>query len=312
MKKIYILLLILLVSSLELSAQHFPLLSHYEQNMNLLNPAYVPSDKMNAKLIYRNMWTGLVEAPKSVGINLLYRYRNMNFGMFVLNDKAGIFNQNLVHLNYSYRLQLSKKLDLSLGISGGFDLYGMKFEELNLQSNLDPILQSVNNSAFMPDFNIGFVVTKRVLQRKKRMKTNKNSYYFGASVQHLTSVVFESDLLRDDSYLSKHFNLMAGFRHRINKEFELEESILLKYVSNVPFQADVMLKVFYLENYWLGISYRSSNDITMKLGLEFNNFAFGYAYDYSINRNIFRSSNEIFLAYRIPYTRVAATSIKFN
>ena len=82
-------------------AQHFPLLTQYELNKNLINPAAVPQEKFNINLFYRNQWTGFAEAPKSMGVNVLARHKKMSFGLFFLNDQSGVFKQNVIHLNYS-------------------------------------------------------------------------------------------------------------------------------------------------------------------------------------------------------------------
>ncbi len=294
--KIFIILAFAFIS-LTVKGQQFPLLSTYDQNLNLVNPAKVSESDIKASVFYRNMWTGYDEAPKSFGANVLYKHNNINLGVFFLNDKAGVFNQNVAHVSYSYRMDVSKKLRLSYGVSGGFNLFAIKFNELRLHDENDPLLQTSNGNSMLPDFNIGIVLSSKPNISAKYLKPS--SFYAGISVQHLLGVVLDNEIARNDSYLKKHFNLIGGYRHFVSKDIELEEDILMKYIPDVPFQADIGLKMIYNSHYKIGVSYRTSNDVIFKLEIAHNIFTFGYAYDYSIDRNINKNSNEVFLTYKL-------------
>ena len=48
-------------------------------------------------------------------------------------------------------------------------------------------------------------------------------------------------------------------------------------------QMDLTARVYYKEDYWAGVSYRTGDAIIMLLGLRYDKFYFGYAYDFTLN-----------------------------
>ena len=157
MKKLYILIIIFTYFSIQIHAQHVPIVTQFELNKNLINPAAFSGDELTVNLFYRNQWLGFDDSPTTMGINAVKKFNNMNFGVFLINDKAGVFEQNTIHLNYAYDLQVAEKLKLSFGISGGLDLYAINYPELSLRQAGDPFLMTDKNNTALPDFNLGFV-----------------------------------------------------------------------------------------------------------------------------------------------------------
>jgi hypothetical protein len=47
-------------------------------------------------------------------------------------------------------------------------------------------------------------------------------------------------------------------------------------------QMDLTARVYYKKDYWLGISYRTSDAIVILLGLAYDRFRFGYAFDMTL------------------------------
>ncbi len=301
MKKIFISLLIISLSSV-IFAQHFPKMSQYELNKNLINPAAITSEDINVNLLYRNQWTGFKDSPNTFGINAYKKHKNMGFGLFLLNDNAGVFNQNIFHLNYSYALKVADDIFLQFGLSGGFNIYKVRFEDLEMYHANDPYIPLQNGSAFLPDFNFGVLLSNIEEETQwafGSLAQDDPTFYVGVSMQHIVSVITTNPIAKKDDYLSRHFNLMGGFKHVVGEQFQMEETLLLKYVAGAPFQADLGFRFFYQNNYWTGLSYRSSNDISVKLGVIYQYLLFGYSYDFNISKIPNHHSHEIVLGFRM-------------
>ena len=96
------------------------------------------------------------------------------------------------------------------------------------------------------------------------------------------------DGLNESSGLFNYYTLMAGHRFGIEgTDFELEPSMLVRSVRNVPFQIDFNIKANFLqEKITTGLSYRSGTGgaIGVLLGTKINNLRLYYSYDVTFQR----------------------------
>jgi type IX secretion system PorP/SprF family membrane protein len=90
---------------------------------------------------------------------------------------------------------------------------------------------------------------------------------------------------------------MAGYRFDLIDFLFIEPSSLLKNTEVGIAQIDANVKLYYKEDYWAGISYRSGSSaritrestggrgsaLIFMVGARVDKFYFGYAYDYSFN-----------------------------
>jgi type IX secretion system PorP/SprF family membrane protein len=287
MKKLFLLFICSFLIKLTV-AQHFSLLSQYELCKNIYNPSAITSDKFYLNLTYRNQWTGFDDAPKLAFLNAMYKSNNMSFGLFAINDKAGIFEQNIIQMNYAYLLKLDKEMWLSFGVSGGINIYGIKFSELNLSLPNDPIAFLQNGSTVLPDFNLGltYIYSTKI--------------YAGFSIQHILGVTTSNSVATDNTYLGRHFYFMGGYKHKFSDTFSLSGSLLTRYMYNVPFEIELGVKSFFINDYWAGISYRSNNDLIFQIGfLIAEQVLIGYAFDLSLSKIPNKTSHEIVLGLKI-------------
>jgi type IX secretion system PorP/SprF family membrane protein len=99
----------------------------------------------------------------------------------------------------------------------------------------------------------------------------------------------------------RHYYLMGGYRFSLGSDFDLEPSGLFKATEKKAFQLDAGAKLYFREDYWAGVMYRTSGDIIFLAGIRYNQFYFGYAFDYSTS-NIQRysyGSHEIVFAVKL-------------
>ena len=74
--------------------------------------------------------------------------------------------------------------------------------------------------------------------------------------------------------------------------------MLFKYLPHAPFQADVNAAVAYKDAFWLGVSYRSGDAVSLLLEYQSNLFfRVGYSYDITFSqlRNYSHGSHEIMI-----------------
>lgn len=302
MKQIFTIIIIFI--SINSLAQHLPKFSNYEMNKNILNPAAIFDKKTTINLFYKNQWLGFENSPATAGFNIALKYENSGFGAFYLNDKAGVFNQNIFHLNYSYALQVSSETFLNFGLSGGFNVYGISYQNLELHDPNDPYISSTKQSSFLPDLNFGLIFSN--IQNTSDFSFSSLAkkypvYYVGGSVQHLLGVLTDDNIVKNNTYMNRHFNFLGAIMHPVGAFFQLQELLLIKYTFNVPVQAEFGAKFFYRGKYWIGLSYRTSNDIITKIGMKYKFINFGYAFDFSVFKIPNKTSHGIVLGFTIPF-----------
>ena len=273
------------------SAQQVPLTSQYMFNNYLLNPAEAGSvDYMPFTLSARVQWAGIEGAPKTQFFSTHSKItKEMGLGGFVYRDETGPISEQGIQLSYAYHLSLSRKEKISFGLAGQWFFYNIDQNYLNPYSGGDAALNSLQASANSLDFNLGVLYY-----------TDK--YKVGISTPQLLQNSLYNSLT--DNYspeLKRHYYLYGEFQQEINNEVDIVPSTLLKYVAGSPVQFDVNVKALYLKKYWAGISYRYNNAMVAMVGLSWEDWSFGYSFDYSLNNinDYTVGAHEIFLTYNL-------------
>ncbi|WP_242926173.1 PorP/SprF family type IX secretion system membrane protein [Pontibacter vulgaris] len=309
MKKILIVLLAAVCSLAQ--AQQLPHFSQYMLNGYLINPAVAGSENYGeAKVGYRNQWTGLEGAPKSYYLTLqmpiskidrnttaatlpsrdrnsrkfLYRKYmhdeirmaepHHGVGLTAIADKAGALSRSDIGLTYAYHLPLNTTMNMSVGLSGGVSVYNIDQRLLLLSNPSDPAFTDGGYNRVKPNITAG------ALLYSKR-------FYIGVT----TAQVLQDELTPGQTDLEKqnrsymHSYLTGGYKVVLSKDLSLLPSVLLKYVRSSSVSADANLKVLFSDKIWAGCSYRHNDAVILLGGVNVNNmFQLGYAYDMASGR----------------------------
>jgi type IX secretion system PorP/SprF family membrane protein len=118
-----------------------------------------------------------------------------------------------------------------------------------------------------------------------------NRYYFGLSVPRMYSNVI--GLSNANATLAakefQHFYGMAGAIIPLSEDINLMPAVLLKYVKNAPFDADINLNVDIKRKFTAGLSYRMGGDGAgesvdlLVMWQAAPQFAVGAAYDFTLS-----------------------------
>ena len=316
MKKYLGILLILL--SFRVTGQQLPIYSQYMLNGFLLNPATAGYDGYTAiNLTAREQWVGMHdnfdETPKTYSLTATTRLLKrsyvikkapiksknvfkpsrdgrvgLGFGMF--NDMNGFVSHTGIQLTYAYHIPLNNS-QLSFGASGIMFQYRIDRDKLVFDNQADytRLAEAMNLVAYVPDADIGIYYTTRY-------------YYAGMSVKQL----FQAPIKLGNSYLSelhilRNYHFMGGFSYDINSEVYIEPSALVKVNELLQLQTDFNVNLYFREELWSGLSFRTDKTLIFLLGAKINQFYFGYAYDYNLSsiRKYTYGSHEIMMAVKI-------------
>lgn len=294
-------------------------------NAFLLNPANAGHEGYTSvNLTVREQWVGLKDAPVTYALSAqtrllknsyiarsksirkrrksMSRSGRVGYGLYVFNDQNGAFRRTGLQGAYAYHLTL-RRSQLSFGLALSSFQYNIDRDKIiveNLNDENKALLN--NNTKYITDANFGAYYSDK-------------NIFAGFSVLNL----FESNIKfgnREGATfkMERNYLLMGGYRYSLIDFLFVEPSFFFKFSENVVVQNDITLKMYYKDEYWGGISYRTGSgsrvssesiggrgsSLIFLMGAKVDKFYFGYSFDYtfsSISKNTY-GSHEIILAVR--------------
>jgi type IX secretion system PorP/SprF family membrane protein len=295
-------------------AQQVPMYSQYIMNGFLINPSLAGRDGYTTvNMTVREQWIGIKGAPGTYAASFQTNLRNrllsnlfvsgnkavrsseeskVGIGGYLFSDNNGIMRRTGIQAAYAYHIQMGETEGVPNNLSFGLALtayqYAINTDGLLYSYNDDPYLNSYDKSVFIPDFNFG-----------ASFATSK--YYIGFAMSN----ILRGSLIIGNSFDNKrvelgHYYLTGGVNIPLNRDWTLKPSAFVK-ASDLVFkttQLDLTSRIFYKENYWAGLSYRTNDALIVMMGLRYNKFYFAYAFDFTLTdiRNQSLGSLEITLA----------------
>jgi type IX secretion system PorP/SprF family membrane protein len=295
MKRLILLLVVIILGTVAAKAQQVPLYSQYMENKYLINPAYAGSQGYTSyNLTARQQWLGFenAKAPMTQALAVETRVLQTSYlaktrlirsgsrrkkpsgrvglGGYIFNDRNGIINRTGIQGTYAYHIPLGES-QLSFGASGTFYQFKLDKENLILTHETDQLIDGRENTLFVPDASAGVYYMY-------------GPFYAGFSSLNLFESVlkFGSDQTYSNYKLERHHYLMTGYRYDLGDGFQIEPSLLLRSSERFNLQADINVRAYYQNDYWMGFSFRTGSAVISMVGVTVGKMYFGYAYDYSL------------------------------
>ncbi len=317
MKKIiFILIGLCFLLTTGVKAQQTPVYSQYMMNGFLLNPAVAGAEGFTAlNLTAREQWLGFQHAPSTYAVSAQTRLTRTNslskllsikkrrgrrrrpsgkvgLGAYLYNDQNGAVRRTGMQMTYAYHIFINNS-QLSFGASLSMFQFKLDVSQADFTDGVYDPLVSNNNSIIIPDANFGVYY-------------KSFAYYLGFSaVQLAQSSLKFSDQTASNFKMLRHYYLTGGYMFTLQRDYEIIPSVLVKATENLAFQADINIKGFYKQDYWVGFSYRTSGAIVGMIGFKYDKYQFGYAFDYSFNQmsNYSFGSHELMLGVKFGDNR---------
>jgi len=311
-RTIFILILFIIAPAV-LKAQQVPVYSQYMMNKYLINPAFAGSQGYTSyNLTARQDMLGFdnASAPMTQAISAETRVLQSSFltkarliknrsrgkrpsgrvglGGYLFNDRNGVINRTGLQGTYAYHIPMGDG-QLSFGASGTIYQFKLNKDELNLMDEYDRLIDGRDNTMFIPDASAGIYYQYQGFQ-------------VGVSSTNLFQSVlkFGSDESYSNYQLMRHHYLMSSYRHDLGEGYQIEPSVLLRSTERMNLKADITVKGYYKNDYWMGLTYRTGSAIISMVGVKVGKMYFGYAYDYSLNeiQNVTYGAHEIMVGIR--------------
>lgn len=284
-------------------AQQKPQYTQYLFNDLLINPAVTGIENYtNVMAGYRSQWTGLQGAPVTSyltvsaplgsdfiqgdatafpaegGVNPSSRLYTQNYmaaephhgiGFMVVTDQTGPITTTNLDATYAYHLGLTEKMNLAVGVEGGFAHVNLNTSEITLENPFDPAILNGNNSQWEPDLGAGIWLYS-------------SNYFFGASAQQLLpqSLYFNTNNVYNKNKSVPQYLFTAGTKLFLTDDITILPSFLIKVLNPEPISYDINAKISFKDILWLGASYRHNDSFGILAGLNVSSFInIGYSYD---------------------------------
>jgi type IX secretion system PorP/SprF family membrane protein len=251
MKKLYLQLLALCLAP-ALFGQQEQLYTQFVFNKLAFNPGYAGSfDSPTLIALHRSQWMGFEGAPSGQVVSYDQRILNNRVGLGgnISRSTVGINTNLTLDITYAYRIAF-KRGTLSLGLQPSVRNLRQNWADPRIRAldKNDPSIPVEPGNKMLP--NVGFGVFYTGYR-----------WYAGVAVPRLVSnnidfAEFGGELSRE----VPHMNAMGGFRFRMSKDVEFTPQVLLRYVFNAPFDADLNLSFMLRKKFYLGAGYRLGGD----------------------------------------------------
>jgi len=295
----YVLVLITLLVSLATAwSQQLPIYSQYFWNEYTYNPAATASRKDGAvQVSYRNQWVDFKGAPKtySVGAYGFLKKQKIGLGGMIFSDETGgAFSQTGGILNANYMLEINRKSELFMGIGAILNQY--TFDGTAIATTVvDPQLNYAQQQ-ISSDFNVGVLYQYN------------NTLRIGLAVNQLVQARLTAFDAASSTYanrLVRHYNLTAAYRIALPDNAAFEPYLQVRSILALPPQVQTGFRWINKNDFYVGLSYRSSDAISFMLGYAAKKLIFGYAYDATTSRlrSVSSGSHELMLGYRFSSQR---------
>lgn len=277
MKRILYIILLALLSQY-VNAQQHPMVSQYQFNAFLLNPAYAGSQRpLSTSIHHRRQWLGFEGAPVTsfLAVDGMLKNNKNALGFILSHDKIGVVTEAGFSLNYAYHVRISRTHRLSLGISGGLGHYAANFKDIVVWDPNDPVYVYGIESKLYPKAGFGaYYYTP--------------DFFAGASIPTLLAYgpdgTFDIDISRHTLY-HRHYFFNTGFIRKLKEDIFIRPTVLIKYLPQAPVQADISCSLLLMDAFATGLTYRTGESVAILGEYQFQNgLRIGYSYDLNINK----------------------------
>ncbi|MES2388499.1 MAG: PorP/SprF family type IX secretion system membrane protein [Bacteroidota bacterium] len=323
-----LLIISLLFAACASYAQQRPLVTQYNQNNFLLNPALSGQNYGSEfRLGGRGQYNIAIENPaesfyltgnfsfrkreqsetyglpirgkageQALKLKKAVRNRDLSFrshhgvGFVILFDRFAGLGSTTGQLTYAYHYAINADWQISAGTGLGVTQYALNSARLKPE-NYNDIMLNGNPSVIQPEISGGVWLSG-------------NNFYMGVAGQQLapSGWNFTDKSVKLNNLIYPHIYATAGYNIAATDEISIVPSVMLRSTQSADPSFDLNAIARYQNNYWIGGSLRFGNSVSIMGGLNIlPDLMLGYSYDQNTSGLTMQSfgTHEIVLGYRL-------------
>lgn len=266
-------MILLMAFLVPLIGQHNPQFTHFMFNKLVYNPAYAGNrEAMSISSIYRNQWSGIEGAPRTLNFNIHTPFsgKRAGIGLSVVADQIGMMQTTYANVAYNYKLKINDKTQLGIGVMGRMEHGRIDWTESDPADMDDQLIFSEVSKNWQPNFGFGLYLSGK-------------NYYLGISAPTLLQNSLYTDIGYEGVY--KTYYGMAAVILELNENLKFKPSLLVSYNQNAPIDVDVNASFLLMDVLWLGASYRAGDSFDAIVQYQFTNeLRAGMAFDFTTSK----------------------------
>ena len=284
---------VILLGCSALFSQQEGVVTNYMYHMNAFNPAYVGVDGETViTSTFRQQWTGIADAPSAQVVSFGTTLgNNLGVGVSFLNRQTFVEKQTFTAIDFSYRLKISEKANLYMGLKAGGNFYSVNTEGLMTYNQMaDPNISSISN--FNPNIGIGAL-----------LKVDKWHFSLAAPRLLSTDRADNEDGLVTLAKARPHMYAVVGYDFLLKQlnNISLKPSALLRYVNGAPVSLDINTMLSFDNDFEIGATYRTDSAFAGLINFSIKKrLLLGYAYEVSTRKQLadIGNTNELLLRFK--------------
>jgi type IX secretion system PorP/SprF family membrane protein len=205
--------------------------------------------------IYRNQWMGIDGAPNVQVLSYSQPLLNerLGIGANLSRSSIGVNRTFTLDLIYAYRIPM-RRGHLGIGLQPSVRNFWQNWTDDRLYSptpaGTDVAIPTEPRSKWIVNFGAGLYYSNP-----------DKGWYAGLAVPR----IFPNniDFAENGGVLSReafHMNAMVGLTFGPSEDFQIIPQLLLKYVQNAPFEAELNTMLGFQQKFYTGLSYRAGGD----------------------------------------------------
>lgn len=287
--RIWCVTLLLVIGFMSTSVAQDPQFSQFYANPLYTNPAFAGSEICPRIVMnYRNQWPKLPGGftTYSISGDQYVDFLKGGLGIQVFQDNAanGTIKTFNAAISYAYTIQINRDLSLKFGGEGAYWQKSLEWDQLTFGDMIDPRYGFIyeTNEPFgearvnAPDFSVGALLYSA-------------DWFIGGAVHHLAEPS-ESFFGVDDAVLYRRFTFQAGATFALDQRHPDEGSVSpsVIYMKQGP-SSQLNLGMYgrmsvFTVGVWYRHASRNGDAIILLVGLQNDNFKFGYSYDITVSK----------------------------
>lgn len=285
-----ILLILLILWSIPLAAQHNIIYRFNHIHQEMINPATAGSEFIPvAALTYQKQWLGINHSPSTLLASTSLRIGNYDFynpkmminksslktqeriglGIGLYADQNGPVASRGINMAYAYHLNFPGS-SLALGLAGTMEqtvLNGTSWDPITAG---DPLLNAGKESYYNFNANLGVFFSGA-------------EYFAGFAVTHILPI---DNKLDPGEKVKQDYVLHGGYLFWSMQNLKFEPSVNLRYLDYEILQYDIRAKLYLQHVHWIALTYRSYKALALSAGLKIKRFYIAYQFEANLSSMI--------------------------
>lgn len=274
--------------------QQVPQYTNYVYNYFAYNPALAGGQEcFNLKLGFRTQWVGLEGNPEtgfaSFHTRLKFKKSRSNrtfhgVGAYIEKDNVGYLGTTTLNGAYAYHFPLKRDVTASVGVFAGFQQFTADQTAIITIDYSDPALNSASSAILIPYITPGIFL-------------QHDDWFVGMAIRQIVRNKWNK-VIGVDSRNRFHYSLVGGKRFRIDNQFNLVASGMLKYTGFTAPSIELNLMAEITPMIEIGLLWRNQDALAALAKFKFARyFTLAYAFDFTTSklRNASSNTHEVIL-----------------